>query len=163
MPKKVKGAAVRGQSSNKAGATGESVASYFRGVFEEKPRWLKSRSNDELLQRWLADHPGETTVPQRIKVIMANTKSVLRKKGRKGRGKIKKEQPTKAVAHQFAATAVVLATAPSSSTQSQELEQLEEQIDDCLTLAKTLDREQLANVIHLLRRARNGVVWKLGQ
>jgi hypothetical protein len=44
-----------------------------------------------------------------------------------------------------------------------ELQPLEEQIDDCLSLAKHLDREGLAHVIQLLRRARNEVVWKLGQ
>jgi hypothetical protein len=32
-----------------------------------------------------------------------------------------------------------------------------------LTLAKNLDREGLANVIGLLRRARNEVVWKMGE
>jgi hypothetical protein len=36
-------------------------------------------------------------------------------------------------------------------------------IDDCLTAAKKMDREGLDDVIRLLRNARNGVVWKLGQ
>jgi hypothetical protein len=40
---------------------------------------------------------------------------------------------------------------------------LEEQIDECLTLGKRLDREGLRGVLVLLRRARNEVVWKLGQ
>jgi hypothetical protein len=40
---------------------------------------------------------------------------------------------------------------------------LEEHIDDCLTVAKLLDREGLGHVIRLLRQARNEVVWKLGQ
>ena len=43
------------------------------------------------------------------------------------------------------------------------LEMLEEQIDDCLTVAKNLDRTGLEEVIHHLRRARNKVVWKLGE
>jgi hypothetical protein len=43
------------------------------------------------------------------------------------------------------------------------LEALEEQIDECLTFAKRLDREGLQDVIVLLRRARNAVVWKAGQ
>jgi hypothetical protein len=46
---------------------------------------------------------------------------------------------------------------------SRGLEQLGEQIDDCLTAAKVLDREGLEHVIRLLRQARNEVVWKLGQ
>jgi len=40
---------------------------------------------------------------------------------------------------------------------------LEEQIDDCLALAKEMDREGLVSVIALLRRARNEVVWKMGE
>jgi hypothetical protein len=40
---------------------------------------------------------------------------------------------------------------------------LEEQIDECLTLARGLDREGLADVIAILRRARNEVVWKMGE
>ena len=43
------------------------------------------------------------------------------------------------------------------------LDRLEEQIDECLSLAKYLDREHLADVISLLRKARNAVVWKLGE
>jgi hypothetical protein len=43
------------------------------------------------------------------------------------------------------------------------LEVLEEQIDDCLSFAKRLDKDGLADVIGLLRRARNGVVWMAGQ
>jgi hypothetical protein len=42
--------------------------------------------------------------------------------------------------------------APKKAARS--LEPLEEQIDDCLNLAKHLDREGLAHVIQLLRRAR---------
>jgi hypothetical protein len=43
------------------------------------------------------------------------------------------------------------------------LEVLEEQIDECLLAARTLDRQGLESVINLLRRARNEVVWKMGQ
>ena len=162
MPRKVtskNGAAVKGKLTKKAGGEGEPVARYFRTVFKENPKWLRSRSNNDLLQRWLADHPGEPEVPNRIKNIMANTKSVLRKKLRKGPGKKKaKEQSADAVAmHQ------AVGTVPGTSTMRHGFEQLEEQIDDCLTLAKNLEREVLAGVISLLRRARNEVVWKLGQ
>ena len=40
-----------------------------------------------MLQRWLKDHPGEKTVPERIKGNLANIKSVLRKKKRKKPGR----------------------------------------------------------------------------
>ena len=49
--------------------------------------------------------------------------------------------------------------APANPNQG--LEALEEQIDECLTMARNLDREELESVIHLLRRARNEIVWKL--
>ena len=52
-------------------ADGESIQGYFRRVFKEKPRLLRERSNKELLDRWLADHPGETEVPDRVKYSAA--------------------------------------------------------------------------------------------
>jgi hypothetical protein len=91
-------------------------------------------------------------VPQTVKNNLANVKSILRKKMRKRGGRPKSDQPSAAVSE--VATKKV---APKG------LEALEEQIDDCLTFAKKLDREGLADVIVLLRRARNAVVWKAGQ
>jgi hypothetical protein len=52
---------------------------------------------------------------------------------------------------------------PLRRASSNGLEALEEHIDDSLTLAKNLDRSGLAEVIILLRKARNKVVWKLGE
>ena len=40
---------------------------------------------------------------------------------------------------------------------------LEEQIDECLIAARMLDPEGLESIIQHLRRARNEVVWKIGQ
>ena len=37
------------------------------------------------------------------------------------------------------------------------------QIDECLIAAKNMDRAALEDVIGLLRKARNAVVWKIGQ
>jgi hypothetical protein len=130
---------------------GETVSGYFRRIFKENPMLLKERSNDELLRRWLADHPGYKEVPQTVKNNLANIKSVLRKKRRKG-GRLKAEQPVAAVGE---------VARPKLAPKS--LEALEEHIDDCLTTAKLLDKEGLADVIGLLRRARNAVVWKAGQ
>jgi hypothetical protein len=130
----------------------ETISGYFRKVFAENPKLLETRSNQELLQRWLRDHPGETEVPGRVKVGLSNIKSVLRKQRKKRGGK----KP--------AATATSAADGPAAPRPAARgLEQLEEGIDDCLTLAKNLDREGLASVITLLRRARNEVVWKLGE
>jgi hypothetical protein len=60
---------------------------------------------------------------------------------------------------------VVVAAAPVArkATGGSKLEGLEFQIDECLILARQLDREGLQEVIGLLRRARNAVVWMIGQ
>jgi hypothetical protein len=129
----------------------ESVSGYFKQIFKERPELLNSGSNTALFERWLQDHPGENNVPNRVKYILSNVKSVVRKKGRKKAGrKIAAELPALVAPH-------------ASTAPLRKLESLEEQIDDCLTIAKRLDREGLADIISLLRRARNGVVWKIGQ
>jgi hypothetical protein len=131
---------------------GENVSGYFRKIFNENPKLLKGRSNEELLKRWLADHPGHKEVPQTVKNNLANVKSILRKKMRKRGGRPKAEQPVAAAGE---------AARPKAGTKG--LEALEEQIDECLDHAKRLDREGLQDVIVLLRRARNALVWKAGQ
>ncbi|HEV3262861.1 MAG TPA: hypothetical protein VG013_38860 [Gemmataceae bacterium] len=144
--------------TGRAGKTGtnqrgneESISGYFRKVFKENPKLLKSRSNAELLARWLTDHPDEKTVPERVRQNLSNVKSVLRKRRRKRAATKRAAEPPEA-----------LAAAPSRPA-SRGLNLLEEQVDECLTSARNLDREGLANVIGLLRRARNEVVWKMGQ
>src|SRR5688572_20644610 len=131
----------------------ENISGYFRKVFAENPRWLDSRSNDQLFVRWLKDHPGEKEVPEKVRQNLSNVKSVLRQQGRKKPGGgAKKGRPAEATA--------VATTPPRKRVPG--LDALEEQIDECLTLAKNLDREGLSDVIILLRRARNEVVWKMG-
>jgi hypothetical protein len=137
-----------------AKAKEESVAGYFRKIFADHPRLLHGRSNDELLKRWLADHPNEKTVPAKVKANLSNVKSVLRKKARKG-GRPKKAKADAQVATQPAAMAANEAPSP--------LQKLEEMIDDCLSTAKGLHRAKLHHVISLLRQARNIVVWQEGQ
>jgi hypothetical protein len=133
---------------------GEGISAYFRKVFGENPKWLSTRSNDEVLARWLQDHEGETEVPKRVKQNLSNVKSLLRKAGRRKPGRPKKESLS-------AEPNAVPAAARRGSVRG--LESLEEHIDECLSLAKNLDREGLSSVINLLRRARNEVVWKIGE
>jgi hypothetical protein len=133
----------------------ENISAYFRMVFKEKPKWLEGRSNAEVLARWLKDHPGETEVSGRVKQNLSNVKSLLRNKLRNQPGKATKErQPDEPAA----ATSVA---APRKGVRG--LETLEEQLDECMTLAKNIDREGLDDVINLLRKARNKVVWKIGE
>jgi hypothetical protein len=133
-------------------SNGESIAGYFRKVFAEAPKLLKTRSNAKLLDRWLVDHPGAREVPDSVKSSLSNIKSVLRSKKRKRR----KAKAAGAIA---AVPVAVAVRQPKTSV----LETLEEQIDDCLTAARKIDKEGLEDVIRLLRKARNAVVWKLGQ
>jgi len=133
---------------------GETTAGYFRKVFAEHPEWLAGKSNADVLARWLADHPGHAEVPEKIKQNLANIKSILRKKSRKKRGRRKKEGQ---------AGEVTTTTVAASRKSVRGLESLELAIDDCLTTARMMDSEGLADVIGFLRQARNAVVWKLGE
>src|SRR5437016_2314184 len=65
---------------------GESISGYFKAIFVEKPALLKQRSNAELFERWLKDHPGHKEVPLTVKQGLSNIKSALRnkKRGKKG-------------------------------------------------------------------------------
>jgi hypothetical protein len=128
---------------------GESVMGYFRTVFGEHPEWLNEKSNAATLARYRQDHGLAEDAPldKKITSNLANLKSVLRKQQREGG------------AGRRTATAV----ASNHTRGGGKLEGLEEMIDDALTQAKTLDREGLRDVIGHLRRARNLVVWKLGQ
>jgi hypothetical protein len=103
-----------------------------------------------LLQRWLDDHPGHREVPAKVKASLSNIKSILRSKRRRR----KKTAPAEEMVD---AATLQIETGPS------ELRQLEALIDDCLGQAKQVDREGLAEVIDHLRRARNAVVWMIGQ
>ena len=151
MPRKPKAAAQA--PAGQAKTNGETVSGYFRKVFAENPGLLDSRSNDELLQRWLKDHPGETDVPRNVKAGLQNVKSVLRSKGRRRR---------KAKAGATTPTAPV-SQPTGTGVKRNKLEALEERIDDTLMFARSLDDEVLRDVISHLRRARNEVVWKMGQ
>jgi hypothetical protein len=132
--------------------SGETIAGYFRKVFAKKPPLLKGRSNDELLKQWLADHPGEKEVPNRVKQGLQNVKSVLRSRGRK---------TTKAAEARQAAASPSMP--PAKKAPPSKLEGLEEHIDECLTLAKIIDRDTLHDFVQHLRRARNLVVWQMGE
>ncbi len=134
----------------------ETVAGYFRKVFKENPKLLHGRSNQQVLDRWLADHPGEREVPKKVKDNLSNVKSILRKKARK-RGRPRKN----AAAPVATATAAPPSAKPKRSVAP--LERLEERIDDCMVLARGIDADALHHVHSLLRAARNAVVWMQGQ
>lgn len=128
----------------------KSVSGYFRTLISENPQWLDGAGTNKLiLARFQADHPSKK-INNKIKSNLANVKSVLRKVKRKRGG-------ARVSPHLFEARAT------PGFAGSRSLAGLEEYIDECLTLAKNLDREGLAHVIRLLRNARNEVVWKIGR
>jgi hypothetical protein len=89
-----------------------------------------------------------------VKVGLRNVKSVLRSKGRRRR---------KAKAASATGTAAQVSQGAEVGVRKHKLEALEERIDDTLTFARGLDEEGLHDVISHLRRARDEVVWKMGQ
>lgn len=131
----------------------ETTAGYFRRIFQESPHLLNERSNKKLLKRWLADHPEQTEVPRSVKANLANLKSVLRSKQR---SKVAARAQKKLAPGEHKK----VATAPTGDTP---MELLEYQIDECLILAKSMDRDALESIISHLRSARNEVVWKIGK
>jgi hypothetical protein len=154
----------KSNSSMNSGPKAEGVAPYFRGIFLQHKKLLKTRSNKVVLQMWLADHPDYKEVPGNVKTGLANVKSNMRSNMHKYRGK-------KAAAEEAAASAAGTALGSTKTSKLLSLnaadnvmEQLEMLIDECLTLARNLDRKgKLENVIRALRIARNRVVWKLGE
>jgi hypothetical protein len=138
----------------KAEAQGESIQGYFKRILKENPKLLKGRSNEELLKRWSDDHGGQQP-SNSVRVGLQNAKSSLRSKRRKRRA-------AKAQNGQHHAAAATHPLGKHAKT-AHKLDVLEEQIDDCLSLAKHLDREGLGEIIRLLRHARNKVVWTMGQ
>jgi hypothetical protein len=155
--------ATKTQRAGSNSATDETTGGYFRRLFKENPAWLKGRSNDEVLNRWLTDHPGHREVPGNIKAHLSNIKSTMRsKKRRRVAQRTAEAQPNGAVSQPGHTAAVTLAT-KRKPTGTTKLDELEYQIDECLILAKHMDREELHEVISHLRRARNAVVWMIGQ
>ena len=128
---------------------------------------LHGRSNQELLDRWLSDHPGAKEVPRNVKANLQNVKSVLRKQARKRKGGRPREIAETPAAAALNGPPAAPAAARQSETATEVhpsvLEQLEERIDDCMVMAKGLGASGPLDVVALLRRARNAVVWKQGQ
>ncbi|MCI0376465.1 MAG: hypothetical protein L0215_02540 [Gemmataceae bacterium] len=125
---------------------GESKMGYFRRVYEENRPWIKLRSNAKMVERWLADHPGHTEMPDDMRGTMANVKSILRSKRRRRKK-----------AAQEAGVVPMIKPRPAN------LDNLEIEIDDCIMMAHRINPTGLEDIIKLLRRARKEVVLKMGQ
>jgi hypothetical protein len=154
MAKKTRPPGENSGTNNLSGGDGkETTAGYFRKIFHDNPQLLNERSNKKLLKRWLADHPGVSVVPKSIKANLANLKSVMRSKKRTKVAARAQQKLSPGQEHK-------VATVPTGDTQ---MELLEHHIDECLILAKSIDRELLQSIISHLRQARNETVWKIGK
>ena len=129
----------------------ENVSEYFRNVFKANPQLLQSPTNEDVYNVWLKDHPGYDGVPNRVKQICSYIKGVAKRKLQQT--PVQREMLPPAAASE----------PPSAPTGPSDLELLEASIDDCMMLAKHLDRQGLEHVIHHLRLARNEIVLKQGE
>jgi hypothetical protein len=132
---------------------GPSVSGWFRQHYRDNPGLLRIKSNETVFKAWSDAHGGRDP-GQKEKQALANVKSTLKKQfgiGKRGRKK-------KVEANAEGAMVKPARPATSSST----LERLEYAIDRCLDMARNLDDPELAQVVKLLRLARNDVVLKNG-
>ncbi len=140
------------RQAQKGGEETESIQGYFRPILEENPKkYLRTRDNSELYDRWLKDHPGHDEIPSSVKNSLNNLKSRMRRERHMGKRRRKAAMNETATA----------APAKVSRKTAGNLQALEEQIDECLSTARTLDREGLTEVIDLLRLARNQVIARV--
>ncbi len=136
---------------------GEGKSTYFRKLYQEHPDWLGTKSNELAFSQYRTDNnlPPEAEIPQDIKVALSNAKmmerSITQNKTKKAAKKAAAASPT--AAKSSAPVAKVL----------KNLDTLEESIDECITAARSIDREGLHSLIIHLLKARREVIWKMGQ
>jgi hypothetical protein len=126
---------------------GPSLLGIFKDYFTEHPDWLQTRANDSVVARFAADHP-DIAVDKRVKQAMFNAKNYMKKgnKGKRGRR---------------AKVAIINAAIASPQPKTSALQILENHVDDCLAMARTIGKESLGAVISHLHRARNMLVLKI--
>jgi hypothetical protein len=133
-----------------------SFASVIRSYYEENPEWLDTASNQDLIERYLKDHPGEEW-SKRHQQGAANEKTKLRKKAGKVRRRRRKRSggESENAANE---SRVIRVRTPMGV-----LEQLELLIDDCLSVAAKQNNPALENTVKHLRVARRSVAWAMGE
>jgi hypothetical protein len=131
---------------------------YFRKIYQENPELLKESSNEEVLSRWLNDHPNASPKDRkRARQSVANLKSSLRRQRRKGG-----RRPAVTAAAPSSSALVATGYSNTFSSGDPELETLEEHIDNCIFEARKMERGGLDDVIRHLRRARVEVSQMIG-
>jgi hypothetical protein len=126
---------------------GPSLLGIFKQYFGDHPEWLRTRSNDEVMAQFSKDHPGIVT-DKRVKQAMFNAKNHIRKGGQGKLGRRRKVAEITAAIHQ-----------PQEGNGA--LQILENHVDDCLAMARTIGHESIREIINHLHRARNMLVLKI--
>jgi hypothetical protein len=134
----------------------ETLSGYFRRQFENHRDWLEAGTNADVVAQWQQDHPGESRT-KKIDQTLANVKSQLRKK----HGLLRRRRRRRGRVAAAAGAGVVMQK--RTRTPVAFLERLEGLIDQCLSFARSQEIDGFESVVNHLRRARNEVVWKLGQ
>jgi hypothetical protein len=134
----------------------QSFASVIRGYYEENPDWLEGPSNQALIERYLADHKGESWTKKHQQGA-ANEKTKLRKKA--GLVRRRRRKGRSAAVNSGAGDSRMTRVRTSIGA----LEQLELHIDECLSLAVKQNHPTLEGVVKHLRVARRGVAWAMGE
>jgi hypothetical protein len=130
---------------------GESKSGLFKRLFMSNKEMLKVPSIDEVIKLFEAETGRSATDKDRG--VAANVKSKLRKQlGMRGRRGKKRGRPAGG-----GSTAVAVAAPRVSSALA-----LEDAIEDCIYLARKMESDRLADVIKMLRRARNQLVLVTG-
>lgn len=139
----------------------QTIRQYWIEVLTAHPSWLQKRSNDELFDEYLKDHPGESEVPKSAKQGLSTVKSQLRKEFKDR----KRGRKASAVSSENGSSAPTSSPTPvrTRGKGASALEKLEEQIDDVLTLAKSTEGAELRQVVQMLKAARNAVIVLLHQ
>jgi hypothetical protein len=138
------------EPTSETGDRGESVNGYFTRFFEQNPQLLKIRSNEAAFAAWMADHPEDSEVPDKVKNAVSNVKSSVKMKLKKNKVKAKTK------ANPDSNNSAKIVSKPATNL----LQSLEENIDKCLAMARTLEPQGLEQVISSLRSARNEVILK---
>ena len=130
----------------------ENMSGYFRTFFEKHPHQVHKRKNDAAIAQWLADHPGQKTIPDNAYIALQNVKGQLRKNKKKGKPGRPKGSTT--------------ASAPAAKTiqiSPKLLHTLEDRLDDCLGYIRAEAGDGLAKVIGHLKAARRAVIIMGGE
>lgn len=123
--------------------TEERPADYWREYFRKNKHRLRIRSNQHAWDTYLADHPGQKSVPEKWQMALGNMKGELRSRLRSRKPIESTEAPQNGSRPRLSET---------------QLERLEVAIDQVIITAASIDPERLDKTLRLLRAARRCVL-----